>query len=270
VILVGVCAVVATLGLGLVARAVFPARPFLAGELEELLGRGPVRPAPSQSALGDVLDGLGAALWGQLDPDGDRFPALLSDLAVMDRSPAAFARQMVSTSVLLGLLGGVVIVGLSAVGLHVPGGVAVWVVLLGAGGGLLAPRAALRGEADQRRAEMGQAVAVICDLAAVVVAAGEDVEAGLVEAAAAGDGWAFERLRRALAPGSLNRQGPWLALQGLGQRLGVDQLVVLAQNMGLAEERGAKVREALNTQAKTLREEEASEVQAKRDRSPSG
>jgi Flp pilus assembly protein TadB len=33
--------------------------------------------------------------------------------------------------------------------------------------------------------------------------------------------------------------------------------------MGLAEEKGAKIREALNSQAKTLREEAASEVEAR-------
>jgi Flp pilus assembly protein TadB len=108
---------------------------------------------------------------------------------------------------------------------------------------------------------MREAVAAICDLAAVLVAAGEDVDGALAAAAGAGAGWAFELVRASL-PGD-GRQGTWVALEKLGTRLGVEELTVLAQNMGLAEEKGAKVREALNSQAKTLREEAASEVEAR-------
>jgi Flp pilus assembly protein TadB len=262
-ILVAVCALVATAGVGLVARAAFPGRPSLTAELDDLLAPPlPRRAAPAATGgLGDLLDGLGGAVWAQLNPDGDRFAKLASDLSVMDRTPEQFVRQSVTTAVLLGLLVPVVLFGVRLIGLHVPTGVAVLLVLMGAAAGAIVPRPALRGEAEARRSEMRQVVAVICDLAAVVVAAGDDVDAALMEATGVGDGWAFDRLRTALAPG-LSRQGPWLALEDLGNRLGVEQLVVLAQNMGLAEEEGAKIREALNTQSKTLREEEASEIEA--------
>jgi Flp pilus assembly protein TadB len=109
---------------------------------------------------------------------------------------------------------------------------------------------------------MREVVAVICDLAAVIVAAGEDADAALVEAAGAGQGWAFDNLRRALATMS-TRQGAWETLHGLGERLRVEELVTLAQNMGLAEQQGAKVRDALNAQARSLREVVASEIETK-------
>jgi Flp pilus assembly protein TadB len=82
-----------------------------------------------------------------------------------------------------------------------------------------------------------------------------------VTATSTGTGWAFEAVRTCLPVSG--RKGTWVAVEGLGDELGVDELVILAQNMGLAEEKGAKVREALNAQAKTLREEAASEVEAK-------
>jgi tight adherence protein C len=124
------------------------------------------------------------------------------------------------------------------------------------------PRPSLRGEANKRRSEMREVVAVLCDLAAVLVAAGEDADGALMQAASAGQGWAFDTVRRALAT-MTTRVGAWETLHVLGERLKVEELVTLAQNMGLAEKQGAKVRDALNAQARSLREIVASEVETK-------
>src|SRR5256885_1230073 len=81
------------------------------------------------------------------------------------------------------------------------------VAVVGAAGavGAVVPRPALRADADKRRSEMREVVAVICDLAAVVVAAGEDTDGALMEAAGAGQGWAFDMVRRVLATTSTRR-----------------------------------------------------------------
>jgi hypothetical protein len=150
-ILVAVCALVATAGVGLVARAAFPGHPSLTAELDDLLAPPlPRRAAPvATGGLGDLLDGMGGAVWAQLNPDGDRFAKLASDLSVMDRTPEQFVRQSVTTAVLLGLLVPVVLFGVRLIGLHVPTGVAVLLVLMGAAAGAILPRRALRGEAQR-------------------------------------------------------------------------------------------------------------------------
>jgi tight adherence protein C len=155
-----------------------------------------------------------------------------------------------------------VLVALATIGTQVPTGAAAVVAVAAGCVGAVLPRPALRVDADKRRSEMREVVAVICDLAAVVVAAGEDADGALIEAAGAGQGWAFDEVRRALAA-TTSRQGAWETLRGLGERLRVDELVTLAQNMGLAAQQGAKVRDALNAQARSLREIVAAEVETK-------
>jgi Flp pilus assembly protein TadB len=257
--LVLLCALAASIGVALLAFAVAPRRPSLAAELDELLGTGQVVGSRPRSFWDSFADEMWT-LFDHGDAEG-HFPALLKDLAATDSSQALFARQMVTTAALFAALGAGLVAVLAAEGLHVPGGLSLGIVALSVAIGSVVPRATLRGQAMDRRSEMREAVAVICDLAAVLIAAGEDVDGALVAAADAGGGWAFEAVRTSLPVSG--RLGAWLALEGLGERLGVEELVVLAQNMGLAEEKGAKVREALNTQAKTLREEAASEVEAK-------
>jgi Flp pilus assembly protein TadB len=246
--------------LALLVLALVPSRPSLSAKLDELLA--PARPAPGSTAPAPTkfLDAMGAGLWALVDADGERFPALAKDLAVMDQTTAGFARQIITTAALFPVFAVAVFVALAVTGVHFQAGLVAWLVVLAAAAGAAAPRPSIRVDANKRRAEMREVVAVICDLAAVVVAAGEDVDGALVGAAGAGEGWAFDAIRRALP--TVTRQGAWVAMAGLGERLGVDELIVLAQNMGLAEQKGAKVREALNAQAKTLREELASEVEA--------
>lgn len=256
--LVALSALAATVGVGLVGWAVLPRRRSLAVELDQLLApAAAARPEPS-----GFLDALGASLWATMDPVGDRFPALRRDLVVTGDTPAVFAGQMVMTAGLFALLAGFLL-GFAAVeGFALAPPAALAAVVLAAALGSVTPRLALRSQALERRVEMSEAVAVICDLCAVLVAAGEDIDAALTSAAEAGEGWAFDALRAAVVATGRYR-GTWTALEALGERLGVDELVVLAQNMGLAEEKGAKIRDALNTQAKTLRKQAASEVEAK-------
>ena len=255
ILIVG-CALVAVAGLGLVALAVLWPRPSLSAELDQLLGSGPAPAAPS-----GWLDAAAGWLWASVDRDG-AMPALRADLAVMDQTGVGFVRQTVTTAALFAFLAAVVTVALDVAGVAVPVVVAGWTVILAGVAGGVIPRPSLRADAQRRRTEMRDAVAVICDLTAVMVAAGEDLDGALLEATGFGAGWAFDTVRRTLAASTLGRRGPWLALQQLGERLAVDQLVVLAQNIGLAGQEGAKIREALATQATALRQEQAAEVEA--------
>ncbi len=255
--LVLACAFAFTLGVALLTWALVPRIPSLAAELDELLSPRTISvPAP-----GDFWDAFGRSLRATLDPDSAHFPQLFRDLTVTGQTPADFVRQILTTAALIAALAVSVCATLVVEGFHLPAAVDIMLTGLAAVVGAGVPRATVRSQASERRDAMREAVAVICDLAAVLVAAGEDVDGALAAAASAGAGWAFELVRASL-PGD-GRQGAWVALERLGERLGVEELTVLAQNMGLAEEKGAKVREALNSQAKTLREEAASEVEAR-------
>jgi tight adherence protein C len=255
--LVLACAIGVTLGVALLTWALVPRVPSLAAELDELLSPQAIPVAEPN----DFWDAFGRSLLSTLDPDGAHFPQLFRDLSVTGETSADFARQVLTTAALFAVLAVAVFAAIAVEGFHLPAVIEVGLTMLTAALGAAVPRATVRSQASERRDEMREAVAVICDLAAVLVAAGEDVDGALAAAAGAGAGWAFEVVRASL-PGD-GRQGAWVALERLGERLGVEELTVLAQNMGLAEEKGAKVREALNTQAKTLREEAASEVEAR-------
>lgn len=259
--LVLAAAATAALGVGLVVIAVAPRRRSLVAELDELLGTETVPVTAAVDFWGTLGDAFSSVLAGTAARDGARFGSLVSDMAATDETPAALTRQIATIAALFAALAVAVVAVFAVEGLHVARTVDVVLVALAGSLGAAVPRVTLRSQAAERRAEMREAVAVICDLAAVLVAAGEDIDGAVMVAAGAGEGWAFEAVRASLPVNG--RLGTWVALEGLGQRLGVEELVVLAQNMGLAEEKGAKIREALNTQAKTLREEAASEVEAK-------
>jgi Flp pilus assembly protein TadB len=259
--LVASCALLASLGLVLVARAAFPRRPSLSTRLDDLLA--PPRPASAPPPSANFLDGVSEGLWAGLDPDGRRFPKVAADLAVMGRSPSGLVRQLITTAAAFVALAAVVGLAIDVAGLHLAPVVLIWSVLVAGAAGALVPVPSLKVDAARRRDEMCGALAVVCDLAALLVAAGEDLDGAVIEATAVGAGWAFDALRQSLAATSLSRQGPWAGLGELGERLGVDELLVLAQNMALAGEEGAKIRDALATQARALREEAAAEVKAK-------
>lgn len=256
-ILVLLCAATATTGVALIAVNVLPRRRSLSAQLDELLA-----PNPGSFCLPKGFWGsLARNLAHSLALDGERFPKLSRDLSTTGETTEAFLHHTLLFAALFAILTIGLVSAITAEGFGVPRQLTLGAVLLGAGLGAVVPRLSVRGQAEDRRAEMRQAVGVICDLAAVLVAAGEDVDGAVVAAAGAGAGWAFEEVRACLPLSG--RHGTWVALERLGETRGVEEMVVLAQNMGLAEEKGAKVREALNTQARTLREQAASEVEAK-------
>src|SRR5262245_64173158 len=76
-----------------------------------------------------------------------------------------------------------------------------------------------------------------------------------------GTGWAFWRIRDALASARITGQTPWHALGALGEEIGIDELRDLSAALSLVAEDGAKVRESLATRAASLRRRELAELQ---------
>lgn len=114
-------------------------------------------------------------------------------------------------------------------------------------------RATVSRRAAQARADIDAAVSVFLDLVNVLLAGGAGIETSMVAAAACGDGWAFERIRLAMARAQSGRRGYWEELREWGESCGVDSLVEVAHSAQLAGEHGARVRATLAAKSKALR-----------------
>ena len=88
----------------------------------------------------------------------------------------------------------------------------------------------------------------------MTLAAGRGVEQAMETASRAGQGWAFAELRGALHAGYVRGEPPWVALERLGDELGVGDLTELASTVALAGEEGAAVRTTVAAKARTIRE----------------
>ena len=111
----------------------------------------------------------------------------------------------------------------------------------------------LASRAADRRADMDLAVAVFLDLVNVLLAGGAGVETSMLTAAGAGDGWAFDQIRVALARAQSSRTSYWQALTELGGRTGVESLEDVSHSVQLSGEHGAKVRQSLASKAQAIR-----------------
>ena len=114
-------------------------------------------------------------------------------------------------------------------------------------------RSSVARRASQARADIDAAVSVFLDLVNVLLAGGAGIETSMVAAAACGDGWAFERIRLAMARAQSGRRGYWEELREWGESCGVDSLVEVANSAQLAGEHGARVRATLAAKSKALR-----------------
>ncbi|MEY3805550.1 MAG: hypothetical protein RIR69_362, partial [Actinomycetota bacterium] len=104
-------------------------------------------------------------------------------------------------------------------------------------------------------------VAVFLDLVNVLLAGGAGIETAIVTAASAGDGWAFEEIRRAITRAQSSRQHYWDAIQETGVILGVQSLQDVAQSIRLAGEHGGRVRQSLMSRADALRKSNLASIE---------
>lgn len=185
-----------------------------------------------------------------------------ADLAVLGLG----ADDLVVRQVLGGIVGaGAVLVG--AVVLRIAGtGSSLPLVtvgmLVGATAGFVAPDAAMRRSARARRHQFVHALSSFLDLTTVLLAGGAGLETALVAASRAGGGEAFAALRESLARARDTGRSPWSELRSLGHRIGVDQLVELADSLELAGSHGARIRESLVARSESMRARIADEIEA--------
>lgn len=175
------------------------------------------------------------------------------DLLILDIDGQDLVRHSVIRTVAtcLGTFVGIVVV--DGTMLEVPITVACTVAVVATCLAWTMPLRQVRVRAETKRSDMDLAVAVFLDLVNVLLAGGAGVETAMLASASAGDGWAFDQIRLALARARSSRCSYWDALSDLGATLRVESLEDVAHSVQLAGEHGARVRQSLAAKAQALR-----------------
>ncbi|HLU71313.1 MAG TPA: type II secretion system F family protein [Nonomuraea sp.] len=260
------------LGLFLLVRAIFPARPGLVSRLLALDAVRESTDAPRISLLlpeeevGSFRRGLGARLAALYAARGWEARSVKSDLALVGRSFEGFlaTKALLAASGLLAfplLFGWLLLMGWGA-----SPAVPFWVAVLAAGVFFFLPDLQIRKEAAARRRDFRHVVGAFLDLVSMNLAGGRGVpEALMMAVSVSGDqpNWAMARIRDALSGARIVGITPWQALGQLGEELNVDELRDLSAALGLVAEDGAKVRSSLTARAATLRRRELAEIEGR-------
>src|SRR6201999_4271244 len=255
----------AGLALFLAVFALIPRRVSLTGRIAAFdAGRvAPLRDPAAENHEGEsaLTRRLGSALERFCTELGWEFPSLRANLRLTGKSFEAF----LGTKALLGIFGLMVplflLSGLSLLGLHLSFVVPVWVGLIFAVVFFFLPDLELRGEVEKRRRDFRHAIGAFLDLVAMNLSGGRGVPEALMSASEIGDGWAFWRIRDALANARITGQTPWQALGVLGEEVQVNELKDLSAALSLVAEDGAKVRESLTARAVSLRRRELADLE---------
>lgn len=213
------------------------------------------RPNELASGLGETASRVLATLGlGQSE-------ALAAQLRILDKPPErhAFEKLLAATAGLsLPLLAGAALV---------LGGVSVnpAVIIIASGvlaaGGFFYPDLPLSEQVEKRQQAFRHALSSWLDLVTIILAGGGGIETALTGAAEAGDGWAFDELRRALRRAELTGRTPWEVLDELGATLQITELSELAASVSLAGGQGAKIRQSLAAKADALRAQQAADIE---------
>jgi Flp pilus assembly protein TadB len=189
--------------------------------------------------------------------------SIRADLAILDRGWESFLTTKVGLAaygfILIPLLDGL----LWLIGVHLNFLVPFWLTLFAAAGFFIVPDIEVRQKAKERREDFRRVVSAYLDLVAMNLAGGRGLPEALMSAAEISDGWAVRRIRNALTDARLSGQTQWAALGGLGQTVGIEELVDLGNALALTADDGAKIRTSLASRAETMRRRELSEIEGK-------
>jgi tight adherence protein C len=251
-------------GLFLLIVALMPRRVSLARQLAAFDARPSAAPAirrlPDEKES-EFTRRIGIGLAAFCREQGWQFPSLRSDLALAGKSFENFLATTLLLAVFGLILGPVLLVLLSVVGLHISLVIPVWLGLILAVIFAVLPYVEVRQKAAQRRKDFRHAVGAFLDLVGMNLAGGRGVPEALMAAIEIGAGWSMWRIRDALASARITGQTPWQALGALGEEIRLDELRDLAAALSLVAEDGAKVRESLTARAVSLRRRELAELE---------
>ena len=253
------------LALFLLILALIPRRVGLARRIAAFdAGRAPALRAVSYPGDGNesaLSKRLGAALAGFCAEQGWQFRPLRANLALVGKSFENF----LATKVLLGLFGlifpPIVLGGVGLLGVHLSVFIPVWAGVVFALVFFFLPDLELRQQVEKRQRDFRHAIGAFLDLVAMNLSGGRGVPEALMAASEIGEGWAFWRIRDALANARITGQTPWQALGVLGHEVQVNELKDLSAALSLVAEDGAKVRESLTARAVSLRRRELADLE---------
>ena len=255
-------------GLFLLAFALHPPRPRLGRRLAAFdasrrQGNGRWRAAGAYSGdhSGELRWRLGRWLAGLCAARGWEFPSLRASLSLAGVPFEIFLATKVMLAVLGLVLGPVLVIMLGLAGAHLPIVIPVWFGLALAVVFFFLPDLEVKQKADKRRRDFRHAIGSFLDLFAMNLAGGRGVPEALMSASNVGTGWAFWRIRDALATARITGHTPWQALGALGDEIRIDELRDLAAALSLVAEDGAKVRESLVARAASLRRRELADLE---------
>lgn len=189
------------------------------------------------------------------------------DLALLERDAATHLARQIAAALALMFFGTGFFLLLHAGGVSIPTEYLPACAGVPALYGFVEPNITLRSEAAKHRDALRQATGSFLTLAALALAAGGNVNEALAAAGHAGDGAAADQLRGALAHAESSGTPAWDALAKLGHRAQVHELTELAAAVSLSGHEGARLRTALTTKSRALRERqlaarEAAEIAA--------
>ncbi|PNE43436.1 type II secretion system F family protein [Streptomyces noursei] len=177
------------------------------------------------------------------------------NLSLLRQAPERFVLLKVGMALLGLLLPSVALLPWMLVGGGVP-------VVVPAAAGLAAaavlwfvPDLSVRDQAKRAREEFAHAMAAYLDLVALKRAGDAGPTEALEQAAAVGQGWAFQRIGQALARARIDKIAPWQALADMTEELGLPVLDDVADIMRQSADDGAAVYATLRARARALRTE---------------
>lgn len=246
-------------GLLVLAGGLSPAPPPLAQALADLHRRKPAHLDDGQEALAARVIGRRLVSSG---PGRRLVDSLQADLRVCGVTAADHLAQRA----LFGLTGlmwaplmaSVMWAGGLTIGIVLP----LWLSVLAGPAAFLAPSLTIRSRAAERRRGFRHALSAFLDIVSISLAGGRGVDTALHDAANAGQGWAFEEMRRALLESQLRGETPWWGLNRLGTDLALPELNELAASAALAGAEGARVRASLAAKARALRLRGLTDIEA--------
>jgi Flp pilus assembly protein TadB len=257
----------AALGLGvyLLIRALVPSRrsaTVTVAQIDALRELGPysVDRADGRASVKETIGRRTAEFYAR---QGWQQRSIRADLAILDRGWESFLTTKVGLAaygfVLIPLGDGL----LWLIGVHLNFLVPIWLTLFAAAGFFILPDIEVKQKAKERREDFRRVVSAYLDLVAMNLAGGRGLPEALMSAAEISDGWAVRRIRNALTDARLSGQTQWAALGGLGQAVGIEELVDLGNALALTADDGAKIRTSLASRAETMRRRELSEIEGK-------
>lgn len=238
------------LGIALLVHELWPAPPDLGRAVQRLTSPGQPGELPGPAQRRSVDERIVTAV-GNIS--AIKIPR--RDLALVGMDPTDYLRTKITMAFLGFVMPLIATAGAAVVGLRLPFVLPTLVSVLLAVGLWLAPNQELRQRATQARVEFRHAVAAYLDLVALQRAGDAGPAEALERASEVADGWAFRRIRDALARTRARGVAPWEGLKDLADDLAMSELDDVADIVALAGTEGAAVYGTLTSRATSLRDE---------------